>query len=125
MDCPICFEYAQKSFESPCGHKMCCSCFDKWKEEQLSKSCCVTCPTCRFVIIETASVKVDIYDPPAGYVEIPEEDEFEFPSIPENVYNRMIELDECDEEEDEDFDGKDDWDYEDMDNYIISETYND
>ncbi len=134
MECPICLDSIQEEFSSPCGHTMCSSCYAKWRDEQVQKCSSVTCPTCRFVIIEVATIKIDIFAPPAGY----NEDNYinsprphgliPFPSMDEEEYNEALDdlvHEEHEEEnwEDEDWDGKDDWEYEDVDNYLVATAY--
>lgn len=134
MECPVCLETIKEEFKSPCGHSMCSSCFDKWRDEQVQKCCSVTCPTCRFVIVEVKSIQVDLFAYPRGYVDIEErhigayslDSDVPFPSMPEEEYNEMMEEhhdDDDDEDDEEDWDSKDDWEYEDVENYVVSIVY--
>lgn len=137
MECPICLETVQDGYSSQCGHTMCKVCFDKWRNEQTAKCCPVTCPTCRFVIIKTPVVTVDLFAPPLGYTDADEaEDVVPFPSMALNSYLIMIQNEEYDDQEwvyehedgsesdcTEDWDGKDDWEYEDVDSYLVTQAY--
>lgn len=41
FDCPVCLQFKSKSYATPCQHKICIECMNKWTESK------TTCPCCR------------------------------------------------------------------------------
>ena len=47
MECPICFEVREHTFDAECGHSWCVAC-----QALMRKHCLRTCPICRAYVVD-------------------------------------------------------------------------